>query len=1138
MKKQIFKEILLSFSALAAAGTLSAQSVESLPYWKDVDVVAVNKQIPRTAFMTFGSRDAALGGKWEDSEWYHSLNGTWKFYYVDACGKLPADICDPARPLDGWHDITVPGNWELQGFGTPVYVNHGFDFCPRNPVPPLLPEANPVGVYRRDFEVPEMWAGRDLFLQLAAAKSGVYVYVNGREVGYSEDSKNPAEFLINDYVKPGRNTLVVKIFKWSTGSYLEAQDFWRLSGIERDVFLWSQPKTAVRDFRVTSTLDDTFRSGIFRLGVDVGNSSSLTAGASVRYELLDAGGAVVATAEKEVAVPAGGVVTVDFARELPGVKTWTSEQPNLYRLLLYTRSGGSVAETIPFNVGFRRIEIRESGHLIGGRNQRLLYVNGQPIKLKGVNIHEHSQHTGHYVTEAEMRRNFKLMKLNNINSVRLCHYPQQRRFYELCDEYGLYVYDEANIESHGMYYNRYLDDMRKGSAGHEDGNRKGTLGHNPDWLTAHIDRVVNMFERNKNYPSVTIWSLGNEAGNGYNFYNAYVKVKELDRGLMDRPVCYERALWEWNTDMFVPQYPSAAWLREIGEKGADRPVVPSEYAHAMGNSTGDLYGQWQAIYKYPHLQGGYIWDWIDQGILQKDAEGREFWAYGGDFGKDMPSDGNFVCNGLIGSDQKPHPALDEVKYTHQNVGFETIDAAAGRFRVTNRFYFTDLSKYSLEYEIAADGQTVKRGVLPLVLAPQASADVGVPVAALKRQAGVEYFVNFTVKTLGPEPLVPVGHVIACDQFVLPVEGGRAAYRPKKTAPAVTETEREIRIASPAVDFVFDKTEAVVTSYKVRGEEYADKGFGLRPNFWRGPNDNDYGNGAPERMQVWKRASREFRLAAVDVVPEADAVILTAQYALPAGNDYIVQYTVHADGVVHVGVRFTPLDLAARDTGPSRDGAVATSQPKTEADNVRKDRLDVPRIGLRMRLPAGLHRVTYFGRGPGENYVDRCMGYPVGVYETTAEEMYVPYVRPQENGHRSDTRWFALTDAAGRGLLVRADETVGFNALRNSVEDFDSEEADAPYQWNNFSKEEIAAHSDDAARNRLRKQTHVNDISPRDFVEVCVDMRQTGVGGYDSWGARPVEEATIFADRQYEWGFTLVPVAGHPEIRKKAALSYR
>lgn len=1137
MKNRILIGALL-FLALPAIAEAQTPKPERLPYWKDVATVAVNKQPARTAFMTFDNRTAAIAGDWSQSEWYRSLNGTWQFCYVDAYGNLPGDVIDPGTSTEGWSQITVPGNWELQGFGTPIYVNHGFEFCPKDPTPPRLPEQNPVGVYRREIEIPTDWLGRDVFLHLAGAKSGTYVYLNGREVGYSEDSKNPAEFLINDYLQQGRNTLVIKIFRWSTGSFLESQDFWRLSGLERDVFLWSQPKTAMRDFRVTSTLDDSYRDGIFRLGVDVGNSSDQLSAAKIRYELLDDAGRVVLSGNGQEQLAAGEVATATFAGTLPGVKTWTSEQPNLYKLLIYTSINNSTEEVVPFNVGFRRIEIRESDYVFGGKPQRLFYVNGQPIKLRGVNIHEHSQHTGHYVTPEEMRRNFELMKLNNINSVRLAHYPQARQFYELCDQYGLYVYDEANIESHGMYYQRYLDDMRKGCVGHEDGKLKGTLGHNPDWLTAHIDRARNMFERNKNYPCVTIWSLGNEGGNGYNFYNIYTLVKDLDSGVMKRPVCYERALWEWNTDMYVPQYPSAAWLEEIGAKGADRPVVPSEYAHAMGNSTGDLYGQWQAIYKYPHLQGGYIWDWIDQGILQKDAQGREFWAYGGDFGTDMPSDGNFVCNGLIGADQKPHPGLREVKYTHQHVGFEAEDAAAGRFRVTNRFYFTNLAKYRISYRLSEEGRTVKSGVLPLSLAPQQQATVEVPVAAVTRRPGVEYFVDFEVTTLMPEPLIPAGHVIAYDQFKLPVNGQRAVYRPLGKAPVITEQGSRVCIASEVVDFVFDREQAAVTSYKVHRVEYADKGFGLRPNFWRAPNDNDYGNSAPERLQIWKTSSRELRLAALRTTTEGNAAILTAHYVLAAGNDCIVSYTIYGDGVVHVGVRFTPLSAEEKQVGPSRDGAVATSQPKAEADRQRQARLEVPRIGMRMRLPAACGHVDYFGRGPEENYIDRYKGYLVGRYTTTVEEMYVPYVRPQENGHRTDTRWFSLTDQAGCGLMVCADATVGFNALRNSIEDFDAEESDASYQWNNFSKEQIAARSDEAARNRLRKQTHVSDITPRDFVEVCIDLRQMGVGGYDSWGARPTEEATIRADRTYDWGFTLVPVTKRTELTKKAALSYK
>ncbi|MDC1600039.1 glycoside hydrolase family 2 TIM barrel-domain containing protein, partial [Phocaeicola vulgatus] len=540
-----------------------------LPYWKDIQTVAVNKEYPRTAFMTYDNRNQALTGEYENSPYYKLLNGTWNFYYADAYKDLPANIEQPDANI-AWKEIKVPGNWEVQGYGVAIYTNHGYEFKPRNPQPPQLPETNPVGVYQRDIEIPADWDGRDIFLRLEGAKSGVYVYVNGQEVGYSEDSKNPAEFLINNYLKPGKNSLVIKIFRWSTGSYLECQDFWRMSGIERDVFLFSQPKTHIKDFNVVSTLDDTYKNGIFKLNVDVTNHTAANKEVTVAYELLDAAKKVVAEGNTPCPVTADGQKSISFEAALSNVKTWTSEHPNLYRLLISLKDGEKTSEIIPYTVGFRRFEIKPTDQIAeNGKPYVCLFVNGQPIKLKGVNIHEHNPETGHYVPEELMRKDFTLMKQNNINSVRLCHYPQDRKFYELCDEYGIYVYDEANIESHGMYYNL---------------SRGGTLGNHPEWLKPHMDRTINMYERNKNHPSVAIWSLGNEAGNGYNFYQTYLWLKEREVKGMNRPVNYERALWEWNTDMYVPQYPSAAWLEEIGKKGSDRPIAPSEYSHAMGNS--------------------------------------------------------------------------------------------------------------------------------------------------------------------------------------------------------------------------------------------------------------------------------------------------------------------------------------------------------------------------------------------------------------------------------------------------------------------------------------------------------------------------------------------------------------------------
>jgi beta-galactosidase len=1096
--------ICAALSCLPVASLNASKENPPKPYWQDMEVVFVNKEPPHSAFMSYADRQTALAARYEKSVYHLSLNGRWKFYYADAYAKLPVGIAEPEFPTASWDDIAVPGNWEVQGHGTAIYTNHGYEFQPRNPRPPLLPEENPVGVYRRDIEAPAAWKGMDIYLHVGGAKSGLYVYLTGREVGYSEDSKNPAEFRLNPYLEPGKNVLVLKIFRWSTGSYLECQDFWRISGIERDVYLYAQPKRGIRDFRVASTLDDQYKDGLFRLSVDLKhNAGSATGDVAIGYELLDAQGRTVAAGERQAQADRKASQTIDFEKVLPAVAQWSSEKPNLYKLLMTVKEDGKTTQVVPFNVGFRRIEIKETTlRSPAGKPYTLLFINGQPLKLKGVNIHEHNPETGHYVTEDIMRKDFELMKRHNINTVRLSHYPQDRRFYELCDEYGLYVYDEANIESHGMYYS-----LSKG----------GSLGNNPEWLAAHIDRIRNMYERNKNYPSVTFWSLGNEAGNGYNFYQAYLWIKDKDKHLMNRPVNYERALWEWNTDMYVPQYPSAKGLEDIGIAGSDRPVVPSEYSHAMGNSNGNLWDQWKAIYQYPNLQGGYIWDWVDQGLLETDSDGRPYWTYGGDYGVDAPSDGNFLCNGLVNPDRHPHPAMAEVKYVYQNFAFEMTDAAKGEFRITNRFYFIHSDPYVVRYSILANERTLASGILPLDLAPQASEVVTIPViGSLKAQPGVEYFVNFNVTTWKDEPLIPAGYEIAREQFLLPLTAQKKVYKSAGRAEWKVSSEGDVlSVSSPKMHFVFDKQAGVVSSYKVDGIEYFNEGFGLRPNFWRAPNDNDYGSGAPKRLQIWKQSSKDLRVADTDLQQVDGNVILTVNYLLAAGNTYSVNYKIYPEGIVKVSVHFAATQMDKQDAGWT-----------------------VPRIGMRFRLPVTMEKVTYFGRGPEENYIDRNAGTFVGLYESTAGEMYYPYVRPQENGHHTDTRWVALTGGKTPGLLIEANEAIGFNALRNSIEDFDSEEAlPHPRQWSNFTPEEVANHNEEAARNTLRRMHHINDITPRNYVEVCIDMKQQGVAGYNSWGARPEAGYNIPSNQEYNWSFTLIPVKNENAIRSKTGYVY-
>nr|WP_239059579.1 glycoside hydrolase family 2 TIM barrel-domain containing protein [Bacteroides sp. 224] len=1072
-----------------------------MPYWKDLNVLSVNKELPRTAFMSYQDAESASQMNYALSNNHLSLNGVWKFYFVDDYRKLPDNVAAPGLNLSDWHEIKVPGNWELQGFGEAFYVNTYYEFATHNPVPPLLPENNPVGVYRTDFLYQEeQWKDKDVYLHIAGAKSGVYVYVNGKEVGYSEDSKDPAEFNITSYLNPGKNELTIKIFRWSTGSWLECQDFLRVSGIERDVFIWAQPKTAIRDFVIKPTLDDTYTNGLFTLNMLLKNGSEAKHKLTVKYELQDKSGKAVLSGSKEIDMINGENQTVTFDGTIPAVATWTAEHPNLYQLLMTVEEGGKVLEVVPFRVGFRKIELKTTDIIVNKKPLKLFYINGQPIKFKGVNIHETTE-DGHYITPEQMRRNFELMKLNNINAVRLSHYPQDRKFYEMCDEFGLYVYDEANIESHGMGYTIHQDDMRKGAAGHIDGRKRGTLGHNPDFKASHLSRIQNMFQRNKNHASVTIWSLGNEGGNGFNFYEAYTMLKDADRDLMNRPVCYERALEEWNTDMIVPQYPSAGAFEYYGKNGRrvngtdNRPFIPSEYAHAMGNSTGSLYEQWEQVYKYPNLQGGFIWEWIDHAVKIEDAEGRPFWAYGGDFGVNQASDGNFVADGIINPDQNPHPAMAEVKYVYQNVGFEAVDLSKGEIKIKNRFYFTNLSDYRVKYKLLENGKKISEGLLALNVEPQDSVNVNIPVAKLKAKPGIEYFLNFEVTSKKAEQLVPAGHLVAYDQFELPIKAEKPALK-NTNGPALylIESNDILSVTSSKVSFVFDKKQGIVSSYKVGSQEYFAEGFGIQPNFWRGPNDNDYGHGMPKRTQVWKQSSKNFKIADCSVKMEGKSAVLTVNYALAAGNNYIVKYTVYPSGVVHASLILTPVEAA-----------------------------EIPRIGVRFRLPATMNQVQYLGRGPEENYADRYKGTLVGLYKTTAEEMYYPYVRPQENGHHTDTRWLSLNTPQGKGLLIEGDTPIGFNALHNSVEDFDCEESDADYQWTNMSEEQKANHDVEKARNVLRKQTHEYDIVPRDFVEVCLDLKQYGVGGYDSWGAKPEPAYTIYPNKEYSWGFTLKPL---------------
>ena len=1021
---------LLAFNSL-----LAQQPAATFTEHLDQKIVSEGKAVTqRHETVFFDSESDALSKEIEQSPNYTSLNGVWDFRYYDSVQEMLS------YPDKAPSSIKVPGNWEVQGFGTAIYVNHPYEFCPRNPRPPHLPDRIPTGVYSRKF-TPEFGKDENCYLNLCGVKGGAYLFVNDRFVGYSEDSKDLVRHNITPYLESGKEAdLRLVVTRWNTGSYLECQDFWRISGIERDVYLSKEPASVPEDFdwNVVSTLDSGLAVGDFRLSV---NSSKPV---NVSWRLLDADGSLAASGESE---SVEGVK--EWRASVGDVRKWSAETPELYTLLL-----GVEGKYAKADVGFRRLEI------VGDK----FLVNGRPVKFKGVNIHEHNQFTGHYITKEDILTDLRLMKEHNINAIRTSHYPLPRLFYELCDKYGFYVYGEANIESHGMGY-----------------RLERTLGNNPDWLPQHRDRILNMYYRTRNYPCVTILSLGNEAGNGCNFYDTYRELKALEKDGQNRPVCYERAQMEWNTDMLVPQYPDAEWFHKMGESGYGKPVMPSEYSHAMGNSNGSLDRQWKYIYEYPNLQGGFIWDWIDQGLYETDSEGRMYWAYGGDYGEHSPSDGNFNCNGVIAPDRTPHPAMAEIRHVYQDVTVTAVDASKGLFRLNNRFYFRSLDKHILGWTVTADGERVASGKVAVRTAPQSEEEFSVSLPKLP--SGKDCRIDFEILTGEEEGLLPKGYVIAYDQLTLS-EAERQVAPSKARNIRMSQDESSITLECKEASLVFDRTLGCLRTYSFKGKKMFNDDFGLRPLFWRAPTDNDYGNGMPSRCQDFKTSSREFNVKA-----EFDGESIVAEYTLASGNIFTVRYTLIEGGLLSVESDFK---------GVKSDNPV-----------------DVPRIGFRMRLPASADSFSYLGRGPEENYSDRFSGTLIGRYSSSAAKEYVRYTRPQECGHHIDCEYLSIG-----GLIVRS-ERFEFNALRCAVEDLDSEEAvGRDYQWEN--KGPLSENDPAKAKNRLRRQHHINDYTERDFVEVCVDYAQTGVGGYDSWGSWPDPDRSLWSDYDYSFRLTLVP----------------
>ncbi len=1025
--------------------------------WEDPGIFQVNKEAPHAHFIPFASAEQArTEDKWQSSM-LKSLNGTWQFHLAQNPSERPVWFFKNDFDTREWDQIQVPANWEVVGFDYPIYTNVKY---PHAKTPPLIQaHYNPVGSYKRTFEVPAEWDGSDIVVHFGAVSSNMNLWINEQYVGYSEDSKTPAEFNITKYLVPGENTMAVEVFRWCDASYLEDQDFWRLSGITRDVYLVARGKQALKDFRVGSNLDDSYTNGLFSLDVELVNSSDLT----VEAVLSDKGEAV-----KEFSETTKGT-TVHFEAEIPNVNQWSAEIPNLYELLITLKDGDKVVEVIRQDVGFRRIEIIDA----------TLRVNGKYVYIKGANLHEHNDKTGHVQDKETMLLDIKTMKENNLNAVRTSHYPEPELWYELCNKYGLYIVDEANIESHGMGY------------GPE------SLAKNSDWKEAHMYRTKNMYERDKNQPCVVIWSLGNEAGNGPNFIATYRYLKKIDG---TRPVQFEQAHGGENTDIYCPMYLRMGAMEKFAKEKADKPLIQCEYAHAMGNSVGNLQDYWDLIEKYDVLQGGFIWDWVDQGLWTTNDAGEGYWAYGGDFGPDtVPSDGNFCNNGLVDPDRTVKPHLLEVKKVYQHIGFDAVDLRKGTISVKNKYIFMNTSAFDFYWEVTGDGKVVDSGDLGSIdLAPGESKKVTIGFN-VKPKAGVEYFLNVHAKLKENWSLVEAGWILAEEQFQLPLVAPVTLEYKEVEMPDVKleETEETAIVSGEGFMVTFDKKAGIISSFKKGETELLISG--LIPNFWRAPTDNDFGNDLYKRSRVWRKAGENRKLTYASVGEKGKkAKEITFKFDIPdeEGNTiakYETNYTVYGTGEIVVNNHF----------------------------KMTKDDLpEIVRMGMNLVMPRSFDQMSWFGRGPQESYWDRKTGAFVGLYSGSVADQFWAYLRPQENGNKTDVRWMTITDGAGNGLLFSGMPLLETSAHHNIMEDFESVERTDGRQVPGV---EVI--------NR-----HINDVKPRDLTSVNVDYKQMGVGGDDSWGAWTHDEYRLTA-KEYSYSFKMGIISGGDDPAKQAKIVY-
>ena len=1012
----------------------SGAQAQSESRWQNVNINQQNREPRRANFFAFENLEKAQSFDKKKSANYLSMEGMWKFNFVKDHNKRPANFFALKYDDSQWKDFPVPGLFELNGYGDATYKNIGYAWATQfDPNPPYISELNNyTGSYRRTFELPKDWKGKDVYFHVGSATSNLTLWVNGKYVGYSEDSKVAAEFNISKYLKPGKNLIAMQVMRWCDGSYFEDQDFWRFTGIAREVYLYARPKLHAADIRLNAALENNYQDGVLNYKVSLKGGKT-----DVAITLCDKDGKQIAQA-----TGAQGVIKV------PKVNAWTAETPYLYKAYITLKNKQGAAEVIPQKVGFRNVEIK---------NAQLL-VNGQPVLVKGADRHEMDPDGGYVVSLERMIQDIKIMKQLNINAVRTSHYPCDPRWYDLCDEYGIYITAEANLESHGMGY------------------EEKSLAKFPEYIVPHIERNEGNVKPLINHPSVIVWSLGNESGYGVNFEKAYDWVKACDT---TRPAQYERGGYDSKTDIYCPMYIGYEESESYCKSNGTKPYIQCEYAHAMGNSEGGFKEYWDLIRKYPKYQGGYIWDFVDQGLRDKSPiTGKEIFTYGGDYGRYPASDYNFNCNGIIAPNRRLNPHAYEIQYVLQNVWIKDFDAENGSFNVYNENFFKNIDDLSLTATLFANGVKLTTVAIPDTkgIAPQATKLV--KSEALKsaiekaeaEHATEEITINFAFASDGSQPLVDKGQVMARQQIVLNGYEFDKVDAPANTGSKieVEETNSYVKVSAERMSVTIGKKTGMIDYLDVDGEPMLKFRESMTPEFWRAPTDNDYGASLQKKMRVWKNP--QMNLKSFDKSESKDSVVLTANFEMPEVKaELMLRYRINAAGEVAVTEKMTT----------DKEAKVA----------------DLFRYGMQLQIPASFSKLEYYGRGPEENYIDRHSSAFIGKYEANVKDEYYPYVRPQESGNHTDIRYFSIFNpATGKGITFEGYAPMECSAIPYLVEDLDAG-IEKEHAWGQ----------------------HSGDLVEKGLVQLHIQQRQFGLGCIDSWGASPMEKYRMhYQDRCFSF----------------------